>query len=89
MPGQHRGREAFRDGGFLSSKVRHLSDIFGEVVEERLRAVLFAQQLPIAFADGEIGLRDRQGGEPDLSFRRTAPEDRARVGGRRLTEQRG
>ena len=77
MPGEHRGREAFGDGGFLSSKVRHLSDIFGEVIEKRLRAVIFAQQFPIAFADGEVGLWNRQGGEPDLSFRRTAPEDRA------------
>ena len=61
MPGEHRGREAFGDGGFLSSKVRHLSDIFGEVIEERLRAVVFAEQLPVAYADGEVGLRNRQG----------------------------
>ena len=66
MPGEHRGREARDDGRFAGREVGRFALILGQVVQERLRAIVLTEEFPIAIADREVGLRGRQRGRPCL-----------------------
>jgi len=56
-------------------EVGSFAAIVGEIVELRLTTIVIAEELPVAFAHGEIRERLKEGGRGRFSIGWTAPEE--------------
>ena len=79
MPGEEGLGETGDDLGIFRGEVGDFGAVIGEVVELGLGAIVVAEELPIAFAHGEIGLGLADVGKPIFPVGWTTPVDGLRA----------